>query len=142
MALTVHERMRVRKHLGYPQVHAAAYMHFGVPTPTATNYLVEQALDQILSEAEDEVRGYLAKLDQIETDLFENRDLVLAASIGDLELRPTDEGLSSTDALEREYRRWAARLGDLLGVPLNPYAEKFFGRGSSRSSSVNVRVRR
>lgn len=146
MPLTTHERMQVRKYLGYPQVRAAASLHFGLPAPTQQAYLVEMSMDQLLPEAEDEVRALLTKLTQIEADLFDARERLAVASVDDLELRGISEGDTETDALERENRRWSSRLADMLGVPLNAYSEKFAGRyagggGASSNRVLNVKVR-
>ena len=137
-ALTEEERERVRYHLGYMETSFAASLQFGIPRPTQTIFLVEQALGLLNNPfAVARVQKVLAILDNVECQLVgPGQQLLYAEQLGELKLRPALEGQTSTDLLEREYVRWARRLADIFGVPLYPYSDRFKRRGAG-----NVPVR-
>ena len=136
--LTADERDRIRYHLGYGSTSPAATIALGIPGSTMTMYLVEKAMDNLLTVAVPRVQRTLARLDAIEDKLEESQDYLAAAAIDGLKLRPTTTtGESHPDALEREYLRWARRLADILNCQLNPYALRW--QGGSRAVT-NVRV--
>ena len=130
MALTTAERERVRYHLGYLQVTAAASLSFGIPRPIQTIFLVESSMTLLIVEAEPRVRRILDILDRTECRLEEAQERLAAKRLGDLELRDGEP-----DQLEHEYDRWAKRLADIFGVPLYPYAARF---GPARAGNVSV----
>jgi len=64
-----------------------------------------------------------------------------AMKLGEITLRtgPQDNEI---DMLEREYYRWAQRLADVLGCPLNIFSERFrYGGGSMGPRPMNIPVR-
>jgi hypothetical protein len=125
MALTTQERERVRYHLGYLNVGMAGSIQFGLPRPIQTLFIVEEAMDQLLAVGEDRVRRTLNVLDGVECKLIDAQKYLVAESLGDLKIRD-----GHPDRLEKEYRRWAMRLADQLGVPLYAYSNRFSSGGA------------
>ena len=134
MAFTDEEKQRIRYHLGYPSVKSAAALSYGMVKPLQTLFLVESAMNLILPVAEDKVRGLLNTLDTIECRLQDAQTRMAATSVDTLTMR-RDEA----DALETEYRRWANRLADTLGVPLYAYSLRFQRQGAVYAGSIPVR---
>lgn len=126
MALTEEEKARVRYHLGYLDVAPVVSIQLGFPRASQPMFLVEAAMENILETAIGIVRRHVAELDGIEDQISDARRRMKAEKLGEITLR-ADE----TDALEREYARWARRLADILGVPLNIYAERFRAGGGA-----------
>lgn len=133
MAFTDEEKQRIRYHLGYPSVTSAAALTFGVVKPLQTLFLVESAMNLILPVAEDKARSLLNVLDGIECRLVDAQDRLAAKSVDSLTMRPDE-----TMALETEYRRWANRLADVLGVPLYAYSLRFKNQGQAFAGSIPV----
>jgi hypothetical protein len=134
MALTAEEREAVRYHLGYPEISAATVLQGGIPTPVTPYFMLESALDHLVTGGEDRVRNILRVLVGIEQKLVDAQDYLAAASIESITLRGAEPGRTHTDLLEREATRWATRLANVLAVPLYPGANRFGGR------SINARV--
>lgn len=132
MALNAAERDRVRYHLGYQSVQQAASIQFGMPAATQTSFLVETAMNNIMAVAEERIRSYLNVLDGIESKLVCAQDRLAADTLEGLKLRGGEP-----DMLEDEYRRWAYRLADILGCPLNPFSKRF--AGNVRAGNLPVR---
>jgi hypothetical protein len=123
--LTAAERERAKYHLGYPNVTIASSLFFGVPIPLQTSFLIERALSNLPVDAENRVRHISQVMDGVECRLIDAQDRLAAEQLGELRLRPTDQGLSEPDALEREYCRWGYRLADELGVPIYAYSTRY-----------------
>lgn len=132
MALSTLEKARTRYHLGYMGVGMAGSLTFGLPRPGQTMFMVEIAMQQILPEHEGMLRDLITKCDLIEEKMFAATDRMSATRLGEISLRQDE-----TDALEREYVRWAQRLADVLGVPLYYWSSKF--RGGVTNGSIPVR---
>ncbi len=137
MALTNDEREQIRYHLGYMQVTAASAIQLGIPRPTTTIFLVEDAMSNLREAAEPRVRSILGILADVETKLVASQDRLAALKLGNLELRGVKPGTSEGDGLEYEYTRWAGRLADILGVPFYPGSHRFANSGSNVNVSVS-----
>ena len=133
MAFTDEEKQRIRYHTGYPSVQSAAALSFGVVKPLQTLFLLESAMNLILPVAENKVRSILGILDGIECRLVDAQDRLAAKSVDTLTMRPDE-----TPALEQEYRRWAYRLADIMGVPLYGYSQRFKLPGTIQAGSIPV----
>lgn len=120
MAISDADKQRARKHLGYMAVRVASSFAFGVPQLTATQYMLESALERVLPVAEADVVKLLDRLDCIDEALFQAHGDLFASRVADLE-----PNLEQPAALELEYARWAQRLADLLGVIPYPFAPRF-----------------
>lgn len=137
MAFDDAEKERIRYHMGYLQVAPAAALTFGIPAPIQTLFLVESAMDRVLTAAEDRIRKLITVLDQIECRMLDGQNYLIADSLSDISIRA-----DNIDKLEDEYSRWAARLADTLGAPLYPGAVRFrrlFGGGPGSAGSIPVR---
>lgn len=133
--LTEDEKSRVRRHMGYPEVEAVTVYAMGMVIPMQGMFLLDSAMDNLTAGGASRVRQLLQVLDGLEMKLLKAACYLSVDRIGEIQMRPAT-GLQGTDLLEREYVRWAKRLGDALGTPYYPYSEKF-GAGS-----MNVRVSR
>ena len=134
MAFTDEEKQRIRYHTGYMSVRSAASLSFGIPKPVQTLFLLESAMNLILPVAEDKVRQLLNVLDGIECRLIDAQTRMAAQSIDTLTMRKDE-----ADSLEAEYRRWANRLADVMGVPLYAYSLRFQRSGGTYAGSIPVR---
>jgi hypothetical protein len=99
----------------------------GIPTTVQGMFLVDSAVDHLEDSAADRVRNLLAILDGMEQKILKAICTLTVESVGDIRMRGAQQGMTGTDLLEREYRRWAQRLADCLGVPMYPYANRFGG---------------
>lgn len=140
---TEEEKDRIRYHLGYMATsfggsQAGAAIQYGIPIPIETMFLVEDAIQVLLTNvyAADRIRRILRVLDNLEEQLVDATCTFAAAKLGEITLRGAKAGETHTDMLEREYVRWATRLADVLGVPLFPGAERFKKHGPGRSAKV------
>lgn len=129
--LTELEKNRIRHHLGYLVTQAAASISLGVPRASQPAFLVEFAMNSIPVDAIGQVRRWVAILDTTEETMVDAQSRLAAKRVGNIEMREDE-----LDSLEREYLRWARRLADDLGVPLNVYSERF--RGSAGSLNIPV----
>lgn len=118
--ITEDEKNRIRHHLGYLVTEPAAAIQLGYPRASQTQFLVEHALNHLPNAAVGQIRNYVSIMDNLENLLVEATTRFAAKRLGDIELRDDE-----TSMLEREYSRWAKRLADDLGVPLNIYSERF-----------------
>ena len=118
--LTDSERVRVRYHLGYPNLSAGPSLSAGVPMDSPLMTLLERAFVLLLPQAEPLVRDQISKCDQADARIVEAWDRMRASKVDGIELR-ADE----TDALEREYMRQVARLSDTLHCTIYPYSARF-----------------
>ena len=157
MALTDLERVSVRHHLGYLQVGAtnnptasfpqsgqpgyAASVQYSIPRPVETLFIVEQAMNMILPIAEPRLRQTLGVLDTIEQKLIESLDRLAASKVDEITLRDVTPGNSEQDALEREHKRWAGYLADMLGVPFYAYSERMAPGVGMGAAARNVKVK-
>jgi len=132
--LTEEEKARIRHHLGYLNVNPVTAIQLGFPRASQPQFLVESAMNNIPESAIGIIRKNVAILDNIEDRLVGALDRLTAQSLDEITMRPDEH-----DALEREYYRWATRLADDLGVPLNIYSERF--RNAGGQASINVPMR-
>lgn len=129
--LSDEEKNRIRYHTGYLVVDPVASIQLGVPRASQPMFLVESAMNSIPEHAVGMVRKFIGIIDGIEDKLVECMERFAASALGEITLRDNE-----ADMLEREYARWARRLADILGVPLNPFCERFRGIGSSLNIPV------
>ena len=145
--LTEGEKERIRYHLGYMETsfgsnQAAASLSFGIPRPAQTMFLVESAIQELLTNlfAVERVRGILQTMDNLEAQIAAAACMLAAEKLGDMTLRGAKCGETFTDLLEREYVRWGYRLADVLGVPVYPYSRRY--QSGNRGCNVvgNIKV--
>lgn len=134
MPLSEDEKVRVRNHLGYPQVSQLASIQFGLPKPLQTAFLLETALDKIVEGALATVRHYLQVLDDTEARMLKAQKRLAVRRIDEIETREDE-----IERLDRDYVKWAHRLADLFGVPLYPFSTKF--RRGLGAGAENIPIR-
>lgn len=134
MPLDAAEKDRVRYHLGYPSVQAAASIQYGIPRPIQTAFLVESAMNLLIEEALPRVRSLLKVMDDIETKLIDAQDRLAAIQLSDLKLREDEPS-----QLEKEYVRWGMRLADVVGAPIYAYSTRYRSALGSGAGSIPVR---
>lgn len=145
MALSESEKERCRYHLGYLGTSVggqgvAASLSFGIPQPVQTVFLLEEAIQNLLTNpfSEERVRKILCVLEKLEDQLMNVGCSLQVEQVGEVKMRSGKLGESYPDMLEREYVRWANRLADVLGVPLYPFAKRF---QASAGGVRNIAVR-
>jgi len=144
--LTEGEKERIRYHLGYMETsfggnQAAASIQFGIPRPAQTLFLVESAIQELLTNlyAVERVRFILQNMDNIEQQIASASCMLAAEQLGEMKLRGAKSGETFTDLLEREYVRWGYRLADVLGVPVYPFSRRY-ASASFGVKAGNIRV--
>jgi hypothetical protein len=137
-ALPEQDKERARYHLGYLETSLAASIQLGIPRPLQTVFLLEQGLNLLVNPfAVSRVVCILDTLDRLESQLISAAAAVGVDKLGNLQLHPLrTRGKLGTDSVEDEYRRWAYRLSDILGVPIYPYSKRF--RRAGPGSSIGV----
>jgi len=125
--LTNDEKSRVRRHLGFPETNSTSAYAFGIPITLQGVFLVDNAMEVLNESGAARVRELLAILDGLEGKILKAVCTLQVESVGDIKMRGAQQGMTSTDLIEREYRRWASRLADCLGVPFYPYSNRFGG---------------
>lgn len=130
MGFSNQEKEAIRYHLGYPNIGEATGLTAGVPQARQFLFLVEDAMNRVLPEAEARVRTIVGSLTNIEQQLIDGQCYLKGESVGDIKVRQ-----DHLDRLEQEYARWSSRLADILCVP--KYA---FSARSKVSASRGVRT--
>lgn len=130
------DRARVRAALGYLSVEPTASISLGFPAASQTMFLVERAMDHVIPESKPRILKILDTLDCIESQMVTALCRLSTQSVEGVKMRNSNEEPTEGDLLEREYLRWAMRLADLLGAPLNPYSERFRTSGASGNLPV------
>ena len=131
MAFTEQEKVKLRAHMGYLNVSQVQTFALGVPAAVETQFLIEGAMNRVLTEAELKCRELISILDSIEGQMVGDLELLSVIKIGGIEVNPQEQGM-----LKRAYKHWQAALGNLLGIVPNPYDQRFLSGGSG----INVRV--
>jgi hypothetical protein len=114
--LTNEEKARIRHHMGYLNVQAAATFQLGVPAALQTTFMIELAFTKILPEAENMVKEFLCRLNDVEKQVFGNLDLAEIESTGTIKVDP-----KRLAKLAQTYKIAQEGLANLLGVPPNPF---------------------
>lgn len=134
MSLSPAEKVQIRYHLGYLNSSFAGSIQFGLPRPTQTIFVLEQAMNLVIAGAEDKIRKIVCIMDGIECKLVDAQERLAASKLGEITLRADEP-----DRLEDEYVRWGGRLADTLGVPWYPYSIRYKGRSGVEAGSIPVR---
>lgn len=135
---TEEERARIRYHLGYINIDPVSALALGFPSAQQAMFSVETAMDRIIPAAVARTQRMAANLDEIECQMMDALKRLKAQKVDTLQLRDSNDARTEGDLLEVEYRRWAMRLADQLGVTLNPYCERFRGMGPGGGMSARV----
>lgn len=130
--LTNEEKARIRHHLGYLNVQAAATFQLGVPAALQTTFMIELAFTKVLPEAENMLKVFLCRLDDVEKQVFGNLDLAEIESTGAVKVDP-----KRLSKLAQTYKIAQEGMANLLGVPPNPFDMRSWLQGSG---GMNVPV--
>lgn len=133
MAITTADIARARKHMGYPAAQAGVGYAFGYPILTQPSYLFETQIQHIIPANEAQLVRILDVLDGIECRMIDSATTGWPATSAE----SVEFNREEPNDLEREYTRWANRLADLIGCPLNPWAERF--KGGTATGNIQVR---
>jgi len=92
-------------------------------------------MDHVLPEAVSYVLEVCGVLDGIEAQIFDANRRLKAQQLGELKLRNSNEEPTENDLLREELYYWAKILSDELAAPLNPFSERYRGRGGAAGST-------
>jgi hypothetical protein len=130
------DKIRGRHHLGYLNVNQGSTFVLGIPAAVQTSFVIENAWSKIIPAAEQLFRTLLDRLDMIEEQIVEDTEDVAVDKIDEIELRKDEFA-----QLIKRYQHWQGALGNLLGVPPNPFDQRpFLGGGYSGGGGINVPV--
>jgi len=132
--LTDQDKIRARHHAGYLNVQQATTFVLGVPAGVQTSFVIEGALDKLIPAAEPFFRSLLDRLDLIEQQIVDNTENLAVNKVDEIELRPDE-----FRELMRRYFHWQGSMCNLLGVPPNPFDQRFSGWNTG-SGGINVPV--
>lgn len=130
--LTPDEKVRARHHMGYPQVQEARTFLLGYPVSVPTMTMIEGSLDKVAPAAEGQVRRMLTIMDALEEQMLADQELLAVVKVDEIEIRQDE-----FDQILKQYQHWQRGLGNLLGVPPNPYDQRFLGAGGGINVSVD-----
>lgn len=130
--LTNEEKARIRHHMGYLNVQAAATFQLGVPAALQTTFMIELAFEKIIPDAENMVKVFLCRMDDVEKQVFGNLDLAEIESTGNIKVDP-----KRLAKLAQTYKIAQEALANLLGVPPNPFDMRSWLQGAG---GMNVPV--
>jgi hypothetical protein len=134
LTLTLEERMRVRKHMGYLGVEQSQTFSLGIPAAVQTQFVIEGAMNKLLPESFDEVRRLLGIMDGVEDQIIEDQELLVVTKVDEIDIRQDE-----FKQLVRQYTWWQATLGNMLGVTPNPFDQRFAMWGVG-ASGINASV--
>lgn len=131
--ITAEEKVRARHHMGYQNVESISTFSLGVPAAMQTTFMIEGAMDRIMAApgAPDKFRDLLCKLDSIESRVFCGADLADVESMGEITVNR-----KRLRELANYYKIAQQALGNLLGVPPNPFDMREWLSGPSINVSV------
>lgn len=124
-SLSESDRVRVRHHMGYLNVEPGSSIALGFPSAQQPEFLVERAMNNVIDQAVGRIIDTLDTLDCLESDMRSASKQLAVQQLGEMKLRNSNDEPNVCDLLEREYVRWAKRLADDLGAPLNVFSERF-----------------
>lgn len=132
MPFSNEEKVRIRHHLGYLNVGAAATFVLGAPAAVETTFIIESAMDKVLPAAETLVRELVAKCDAVEAQMMENQELLAVTQVDEIGVRQDE-----FQALLHRYHYWRNGLANVLGVYPNPFDKRFVGGAGALNVPVN-----
>lgn len=118
--------------MGYLNVTASATFQLGVPAALQTTFMIEGAWSKVLPEAENMLKVFLCRLDDVEKQVFGNLDLAEIESTGNIKVDP-----KRLAKLAQTYKIAQEAMANLLGVPPNPFDQRSWLMGAG---GMNVPV--
>ncbi len=121
MAFTPEERARVRRYLGYPVLSGGELIDRAVLPAgiTTVSFVLEEALDRVLPEAEYMVREQMQRIACIEQLQQQSYQTQLVVAAGRVEFA----GGAAISNLSAAYVLETAKLADLINAPKFPLSE-------------------
>ncbi len=132
--LTNEEKAKLRHHLGYLNVQAAATFQLGIPAAVQTQFMIEGAWDKVLPEAENLLKILLCRMDDVEAEVYGGIDLASVTATGNIQVNP-----DRLKILAKYYCMAQQGAANLLGVPPNPFDMRDWVMNASGGISVPVR---
>lgn len=129
--LTDEEKARIKYHLGYPQTDPVSSIVLGQRAFGQTSFMVDSAMDRIPTSVIGIVRQLVQILDLTEANIIDAQSFLVASAAGEVDINP-----NHIPNLEEQYAKWAKKLADTLGCPVNQYAAAF--QGGCRSMNISV----
>lgn len=126
---TDEEKVRLRHHLGYLNVQESMTFVLGLPAGVQTQFQIEGAMNRVLEAAMPQARRHMSILDQIESQMVEDLELLAIESIDTIKVRADEQA-----KLRDQYLYWRLGLANLLGISPNPYDKRYSEAG------INVSV--
>lgn len=134
MAFDAQEKVKIRHHLGYLNVTNAATFALGIPQAVETQFIIENAMNLVLPEAEGEARRHINILNGIEELMICGHENLAINAIGEIKIREDEQ-----EALDKRYHHWRNALANVLGVYPNPFDKRFYS--ATGAGGINVRVK-
>lgn len=128
MPLTPLLRAKVKRHLGYPLISAVETLRSGIKPsgPDDLVFALEPAMDHLLPEAEQMVLEIIRQLECLEKQMGVQASDLAVLAVGSIQMAGR-EGMS---AVESEYRKWAKKLSDTVGIPFYRHSQYHHEIGS------------
>lgn len=126
---TEQEKVKIRTHLGYPNVAQQAGFAIGTPAALEVNFLIESAMNKVLPEAMTDARASIGKCDAVLAQIEENQDLLAVSAVDEITVRPDE-----FERLLDRYDFWRGTLANFLGVYCMPFDKRFYGRSKVNAS--------
>lgn len=130
--LSDEEKSRIYYYLGYPVAVDVSTIMLGLPAVAQTYFIVRGQVDKIPEAAVGLVRNCLVVLDGIEAQLVEAQTYFSASRVDSISIND-----NHAHKLDEELRKWALKLAELLGAPINVYSTRFQS-GSTRPMNISV----
>lgn len=133
--ITEQDKVRARHHLGYLGVAQASTFVLGVPAAVQTQFVAEGAFTKILPSTEAFFRTLLDRLDALECQLVEDAPNLAVTRVDEIELSPDE-----FKRVMKLYFHWQGAVANLLGVPPNPFDQRFStwsGGGGINAAVIN-----
>lgn len=122
--LTEEDKSRIRMHMGYPDVRAAASFTVGFPATIETAFLIEKAMNEVRFGALPTLRRILDVLDSFDEIDVEDVEVHVASKVGEIEINNKEH-----QVIDSRYDKWLGRLENLLCVSRNPFDKRFASGG-------------
>lgn len=129
-------KAKIRHHMGYTNVQAVQTFVLGTPAGIETSFIIEGAMNRLLPEALPQVTRHIEILDNLEAQILEDQELLAVTKVDEIDIRQ-DEFIQ----LAKQYHYWRSGLGNIFGVPPNPFDQRFMSWGGASLGGMNMSVR-
>lgn len=109
------DKVRIRRHLRYPQVQAGVAVAAGVMFAAQSQFILEHMMDNVIAESIPQSQKLLDILDAIDQQFFDANERLQVTKADVVTFNPDEHS-----KLAASYKWWQQRLCDTLSVPVNP----------------------